>query len=114
MPSDPSEDSSKSASEASSKSGGKSVGGSGATNPVMAAMSAGLEWVKKDRKKKRGGGGGITGYTGPSSIPGSFHRGGKVRKSGKARVKKGEVVLTAKQAQRMKAQRMKARGKKRE
>ena len=38
MPSDPSEDSSKSASEASSKSGGKSVGGSGATDPVMAAM----------------------------------------------------------------------------
>ena len=109
MPSDPSEDSSKSASDA--------VGGSGATDPVMAAVSAGkkaLEWVKNDRKKKRGGGGGITGYTGPSSIPGSFHRGGKVRKSGKARVKKGEVVLTAKQAQRMKAQRMKARGKKRE
>ncbi len=109
MPSDPSEDSSKSASEASSKSGGKSVG-----DPVMAAMQKAVEWVKNDRKKKRGGGGGITGYTGPSSIPGSFHRGGKVRKSGKARVKKGEVVLTAKQAQRMKAQRMKARGKKRE
>lgn len=110
MPSDPSEDSSKSASEASSKSGGKSVG-----DPVMAAMQKAVEWVKNDRKKKkRDGGGGITGYTGPSSIPGSFHRGGKVRKSGKARVKKGEVVLTAKQAQRMKAQRMKARGKKRE
>jgi hypothetical protein len=59
----------------------------------------------KDRKKKQGGtpantdDPGAPGASGNDSIP-SFHRGGKVRKTGLARLKKGERVLTRKQQRR--------------
>ena len=50
----------------------------------------------KDRKKKSGGtSSDDPGAPGGDSIP-SFHRGGKVRKTGLARLKKGERVLTRK------------------
>ncbi len=43
--------------------------------------------------KKRAGSGGAG-----AASPSSYRRGGKVKKGGRARVHKGEVVLTAKQA----------------
>jgi hypothetical protein len=63
----------------------------------------------KDRSKKKSGGVAPVntddpGAPGGGSIP-SFHRGGKVRKTGLARLKKGERVLTGKQQRRMKKSR---------
>lgn len=55
-----------------------------------------------DNKQKNAGGddktgGGIQTKIGSSKVP-AFHQGGKVRKTGLAKLKKGEVVLTAAQA----------------
>ena len=47
-----------------------------------------------------GGGGMMGGMGGLASIM-AFHRGGKVRKSGLARLQKGEVVLTRQQARKL-------------
>jgi hypothetical protein len=44
----------------------------------------------------------------PGAVPGAFKRGGRVKKTGMAKVHKGEKVLTAKQAKSMPA----AKGKK--
>ena len=49
------------------------------------------------KKKPKAGGTDETGYS-PSGEPFSFKRGGKVRKTGLAKVHKGEVVLTKRQA----------------
>jgi len=53
------------------------------------------------RKKKSGG------SSGSSSVPSDdagpmYHKGGKVRKTGKARLRKGEHVLTGRQYRKMK------------
>jgi len=57
----------------------------------------------KNRKSKSGGGSSGSGPTGSESTDyPTYHRGGKVRKTGLARLKKGEQVLTAKQAKRRK------------
>lgn len=57
-----------------------------------------------DQKETNSGGGGASDSGGGGEMSGapagSFKRGGKVRRTGKARVHKGERVLTAKQAKR--------------
>lgn len=61
-----------------------------------------------------GGGKDISGsYLSEHATGDSYHKGGKVRKTGLARLKKGERVLTAKQDQGRKKGRGKMRGKKR-
>jgi hypothetical protein len=65
-----------------------------------------------------GGGGGKKKKKSPPSTPGQpqeFKRGGKVRKTGKAKVHKGERVLTAKQTKRYDAEKVghKRRGRRR-
>jgi hypothetical protein len=44
------------------------------------------------------GGGGVSDAAGGGDPMANYHRGGRVRKTGPARLKKGEVVLTRKQA----------------
>jgi hypothetical protein len=54
------------------------------------------------RKKKRGNAGANpTNSAGTSGdVQDSYHKGGRVKRTGSARLRKGEVVLTAKQARR--------------
>lgn len=44
----------------------------------------------------------VEGYSGAGAIPYSYHKGGLVKKSGIAKVKKGERVLTKAQQKKMK------------
>ena len=67
-----------------SKMGGKSGGGGG--NAGMAKKLA----PKKSAQESSGG-------DGATASPSSYHHGGKVRRTGKAKVRKGERILTAKQ-----------------
>jgi hypothetical protein len=70
------------------------------------------DWIKK-RKNKREESQGSSGSSGGSDshadIP-EFKHGGKVRKTGLAKVHKGEEVLTAKQARKRRKGRGKSRG----
>jgi hypothetical protein len=52
----------------------------------------------KPKEKKSSGGGGGNPFSILSVLKKSFHKGGKVRKTGPALLKKGEIVLTAAQA----------------
>lgn len=54
-----------------------------------------------DRKKKRGSGANPTNDSGTSGeVQDMYHKGGRVKRTGPARLRKGEVVLTSRQARR--------------
>jgi hypothetical protein len=70
-----------------------------------AASSGGIKSKVKDLlSKSSGGGSGGSGQSGPAgryaAIPDNLKKGGKIRKSGYARVHKGERVLNKRQAKR--------------
>jgi|HubBroStandDraft_5_1064220.scaffolds.fasta_scaffold154640_3 hypothetical protein len=79
-----------------------------AEDPASAKIiSSNFTPKSKDRSKKKSGRGAAPVNTDDPGAPGgggdsipSFHRGGKVRKTGLARLKKGERVLTRKQQRR--------------
>lgn len=50
-------------------------------------------------------------YTGSTASPSKFHKGGKVKKSGKASVLKGEEVLTKKESKKYHEMKKKVGGK---
>ena len=81
---------------------GKSSGGNDDSGSPLAKV------MKKIRGASKKGSSGSSDETGASSdyVPRSYHRGGKVRKTGLARLKKGERVLTRGQQKRL----MKKRG----
>lgn len=69
------------------------------------AFESGIGIGKGDAKKKKIGGRSESGAGGAEdaakAIPSTFKHGGKVKKTGKAKVHKGEVVLTAKEARKV-------------
>jgi hypothetical protein len=77
---------------------GKRRSGSAGGND-MPFTAAGLESAVSGTLQAGGGKSKIKNMVEDEDIPlKSYHRGGKVRKTGPARLKKGEVVLTKKQA----------------
>jgi hypothetical protein len=74
-----------------------STSGSGGASSNPAA-SIGQKASKQVGKAVQSiGGHQITGYSGPGAVPYSYHKGGKVKKGGRALLKKGELVLTKSQ-----------------
>lgn len=67
-------------------------------SPVLGLIASNLDKQEKRAETTVG-----TGQ--PSAQPSSFKRGGKVKKGGRAKVHKGEVVLTKKQAVRLRRKR---------
>ncbi len=77
-------------------SGNKKPGG------LLGLMGKGASALgKKMGGKKSDKSGNLGAMLTPSAQPSSFHKGGKVKKSGYAKVKKGEVVLTVSQAKKI-------------
>ena len=76
-------------------------GGSGGSDADGGGSGGGLAGLLRKNKRGSTGGANPTNSLGTSGdVQDSYHRGGRVRKTGSARLKKGEVVLTAKQARR--------------
>lgn len=76
---------------------GIGTGGSGGGDSVASSVSSAM-------KKKRKGKSDRDNSNAAGDLPGlpDYHRGGKVRKNGAANLRKGEVVMTARQARRSK------------
>jgi hypothetical protein len=91
--------------------------GSGSKAPAQGSSATGgalksyfesrLAREKKPGIPSGGGGGGMR--TSHDDTGDSYHKGGRVRKTGKARLKKGEVVLTAKQARKMRSRKSRSK-----
>ena len=81
--------------------GGGSVGGG-----ILSGSTAGKLVGALKKRGKKGGSGGSSGG-GNTDDPGapSYHSGGKVRKTGLARLKKGETVMTKGQMKKMRGKR---------
>ena len=62
--------------------------------------SGGIASKLMDRKKKRGSADPTNSAGTSGDVQDSYHKGGRVKRTGSARLRKGEVVLTAKQARR--------------
>jgi hypothetical protein len=83
----------------------------------MGVLTDAMGLYKSYKGRKKGGGSGSKPQTDTGNanaagdLPGlpDYHRGGKVRKSGAANLRKGEVVLTAREARRKKKGRSKSR-----
>jgi hypothetical protein len=76
----------------------KNKGGMGALNKMQASMAA-------DSAAARGAGSSASSGGSSASDIASYKRGGRVRKTGKAKLHKGEKVLTRRQARRYAAKR---------
>ena len=83
------------------------AGGAGGEGGALSNIVGALDKRKKKRGSKDSGskpsGGSVSSDVegGETPLP-SYHHGGKVRKTGPARLRKGEVVLTGRQARKMK------------
>lgn len=75
-----------------------------AMSPVLALVKAGMDKHKQNKAKQAGtktpgtSSADTEGDKGMTAEPSSYKRGGKVKRGGKAKVHKGEVVLTKRQA----------------